>query len=508
MQAPDERFQEADARLRHKGVVLHSYQVQGVKWMMRLEQASSGGVLADDPGLGKTLQTLSLVVSSPLGTTTLIIVPKSILGQWETAAKKLVGKKRVYVYWGPNRDRSRFKKAKAVITTYDIARTDLHLSRLRWFRIVLDEAHIIKNRSTKTAKVIMGFTSQLRWGLTGTPVHNNKGDLENLFRFVKGLPSDSRAPIGLEQTTQTHLLRRIKEVVLKGKIPNVTITSEVVDFNTDEEKKFYQKVERNVKAEFKQLADQCLTASQENVIKFELLLRLRQAAQHPQLVLSGFSRKYKRPMDKWEGVSCKHAALIDFIKSHPSEGSLVFCQFTEEMDILEKLLYENGLASNRLDGSVSASDREDMLRESSKPMADLSMLSKNGPCFPPAAIRLIAEFTRPKVFLIQIRAGGVGLNLQAYSRVYLTSPDWNPCNEIQAIARSHRLGQRVPVIVKKLVLRNGEESTIDDRICKIQMVKRNIMADILNEDALRCNGTRKTGSATGLSTSEMRKLIG
>ena len=454
--------------------------------MLQLESNYSGGILADDPGLGKTIQTLSLIISSPKDSTTLIVVPTSILEQWVEAAKELVGKRKVCLYHGCKRDRSEFKKAKVVITSYGIAKSETFLQTVNWFRIVLDEVHEIKNRSSKVSKALMAFTSRLRWGLSGTPVHNNKEQLVNLFRFVKGLPADNREPIDLELITTTHLLRRNKETVLKDKIPDINITTEAIPFKDETEQRFYEKVQRNVRSEFKQLAVQCMTASQENVVMFELLLRLRQAAQHPQLVLSGFSKKYKRKLDEWDGVSSKHAALLEFIKQHPEEGSLVFCQFTQEMNILEKYLYDNGMQVTRLDGSVSSSEREAILKDCSKPFKDIK---------------------EPRVFLIQIRAGGVGLNLQAYSRVYIMSPDWNPCNEIQAIARSHRLGQQRPVTVKKLVLQHpdSEKSTIDDRICNIQVGKRNLMADLLKEEGLRCNGKRN--GATGLTHTDMRRLL-
>jgi SNF2 family DNA or RNA helicase len=166
----------------------------------------------------------------------------------------------------------------------------------------------------------------------------------------------------------------------------------------------------------------------------------------------------------------------------------------------------------RLDGSVSSSNRTKILNNCNEMVPDLTTISKNGfnlsgvGNLPNRALSLIKSFIKPKVFLIQINAGGVGLNLQGFSRVYITSPDWNPCNEIQAIARSHRIGQTNKVIVKKLLLK-GEEglSVIDDRICQIQMNKRNEMADLLEEESIRCNGIRKT---LGLTASNYKALLG
>ena len=503
LETPTTRMAQVSKRLASIRKPLHDHQHDGVNWMLKLEQDGSGGILADDPGVGKTLQALSLAFSSPEGSCTLIVVPTSILKQWRDAATEFLGKDNVYVHHGSKRDKQHFPRKRVVITTYGLMKTETKLSTIHWFRIILDEIHEIRNRGSKGSKAIMDFSSKYRWGLSGTPVHNSKEQVVNLFRFVKGFPSDSHEPIDLEAIIKTHLLRRRKEVVLKDMIPTIEISTEVIDFNTKRERLFYEKIEKNVKAEFEQLEEQCLTASEENVIMFELLLRLRQAAQHPKLVLSGFSRKYKTDMGDWKHVSSKHVALLNFIKEHPREGSLVFCQFTEEMDILEKYLYQNGMEVMRLDGKISTSERERVLDTCNQKVDALSAL----PEIPVNAQNVLQSFIRPKVFLIQIKAGGVGLNLQSFSRVYITSPDWNPCNEIQAIARAHRLGQKRKVIVKKLVLKNGEKALIDDRICAIQEKKREMMADLLEEDSLKCNGKRKK-SLSGLSTSDYRSLLG
>jgi SNF2 family DNA or RNA helicase len=122
-------------------------------------------------------------------------------------------------------------------------------------------------------------------------------------------------------------------------------------------------------------------------------------------------------------------------------------------------------------------------------------------------MKMVGDYLRPPTTLIQIKAGGVGLNLQAFSRVYINSPDWNPCNEIQAMARSHRLGQTRKVVVKRLAIESPEgETVIDDRIMGVQETKRNLMADLLNEEELRCNGRRQSGKV-GLTSKDFRKLL-
>jgi SNF2 family DNA or RNA helicase len=221
----------------------------------------------------------------------------------------------------------------------------------------------------------------------------------------------------------------------------------------------------------------------------ELLLRLRQTSCHPQLVLNGLSRKYGVQPKPWTGHSSKHLHLIRMLESHRGEAALVFCQFTEEMDLLQTLLREHGFRSARLDGSLSNQERRLTLDR----------------CRRPGEI---------EVCLIQIRAGGVGLNLQEFNRVYLTSPDWNPCNEIQAIARAHRMGQQRPVTVTKLVLSGVDatqpegtapQSMVDSRILDIQDRKRLLMSDLLGEPDLLHNGCRHRRAR--LTRSDWKRLL-
>jgi SNF2 family DNA or RNA helicase len=189
----------------------------------------------------------------------------------------------------------------------------------------------------------------------------------------------------------------------------------------------------------------------------------------------------KKP-PKWpHGHSSKHKRLIDLLEQHPDEGTLVFCQFTEEMDMLEDFVMERGHRCLRLDGKLNNSERAEVLKQ----------------CRDTDGV--------PPVTLIQIKAGGVGLNLQAFSRVYILSPDWNPCNEIQAMARSHRIGQTRRVEVKRIVLESTDElSVIDDRIMVVQERKRDLMADLLEEESLRCNGRRRK---IGLTNTDFARLL-
>ena len=470
----------------------YPHQLKGIEWMLQLEENGSGGLLCDDPGLGKTYQALSLITSSAPTDCCLIIVPCGIIEQWRLAAVELVGKKSVYLQHGPKRAYQCPCK-RVIITTYDLVRDEIEdYRRYHWDRIILDEAHKIRNSSTITSKEIRRLKGTYKWCLTGSPIQNKQEDLTNLFRFVKS----SRKTLIDSELINSHLMRRTIEEVLGDKIPKLEVEISEISFISERERRFYERVQNNVRQEFSELMALGGDPKDENVAMFELLLRLRQAAQHPQLVLNGFNRKFmkdkgvckkdkqgnKLTMKPYQGSSSKHIALIKMLKD---EGlpALVFCHFREEIEILEGVLQTQQFSVARFDGKTSHQDRATLIRN----------LTRD-------------DFTPPQVLLIQISAGGVGLNLQRYARVYLMSADWNPSNEIQAIGRAYRIGQTQQVKVRRLVLTDpkGEFSVIDGRISEIQMQKRRLMSDLLDEPQLKTNGVRRRFN---LDRGEFRRLL-
>ena len=381
-----------------------------------------------------------------------------------------------------------------MITTYDIMREENdNFRRHHWDRIILDEAHKIKNSQSLTHKAALRLKASYKWGLTGTPVQNASHELLSLFRFI--LEKKQVKPEKIDLLIRKYLCRRDKETVLEDKIPDLTVETTEVEFMSEEERREYQRVQNNVREEYQELMELGGEARDENVALFELLLRLRQASQHPQLVRNGFSRKFMkgkgRKMQPYRGKSSKHIALFKMLEEE-GKPALVFCHFREEINLLQTICQEKGLTSARIDGQTSAKDRAALVRQ---------ILDKNKNKLKHGSTPL------PQVLLIQIAAGGVGLNLQAYDRVYLLSPDWNPCNEIQAIGRAHRLGQKSAVVVRRLVLVDPKDefSVIDKRILTVQQNKRDIMSDLLSEPNLRENGKAKRFR---LSKGETKKLLG
>ena len=510
------RYGFIKSAFKRRGVKLRNYQQCGIKWMLRQEEDGYGGLLGDEPGLGKTFQSLSLVISSK--GKTLIVVPSSILMQWEQDAIRFSSKEKVYVHHASKRRFSIPEKTKIVLTTpatlliSDRSSRFVNLQSTFWTRIIVDEIHIMKNKSSKISKCLMEMSARFKWGLTGTPVQNKEKETTNLFRFIHNNHVDDKLNIDLEFMLKNRFLRRTKMDNLELK--TVVFENQIIDFETEEERTFYHKIRKDVREEFMNLELSHLSNGQRQAHMFELLLRMRQASIHPQLVIEGYRRKHgKNIMKDWTlGTSSKHSALVKMIDQHPEESSIVFCQFTKEMDILEPLFREKGLEVARLDGSLSIEKKKRVLDKcQAVPIYEnvFSILSKQNrlSTLPSQLTNRIASYAKPvDVLLIQIKAGGVGLNLQNFNRIYFTSLDWNPTNEEQAIARAHRMGQRRQVYVKRLILEDSENpmSVIDNRIFNIQYGKRRLAARLLNDDRLLNNGSFKGNS---LSRKDYEKLL-
>jgi SNF2 family DNA or RNA helicase len=511
------RYDWINSTYKRRGVRLRDYQQYGIKWMLRHEEDGHGGLLGDEPGLGKTFQSLALAISSK--GKTLIVVPSSILMQWEQEAIRFSSNEKVYIHHASKRRFSIPEKTKIVLTTpatlliSDRSSRFVDLQSTFWTRIIVDEIHIMKNKSSKISKCLMEMSAQFKWGLTGTPVQNKEKETTNLFRFIHNNRVDDKLNIDLEFMLKNRFLRRTKIDNLDLK--TVVCENEMIDFETEEERTFYHKIRKDVREEFMNL-ELLHNHRQDQARMFELLIRMRQASIHPQLVIEGYRRKHnsKKIMKDWTlGTSSKHSALLKMIDHHPGESSIVFCQFTKEMDILEPLFREKGLEVARLDGSLSIEKKKRVLDKcQAVPIYEnvFSILSKqNRLCNLPSQLtNRISSYVKPvDVLLIQIKAGGVGLNLQNFNRIYFTSLDWNPTNEEQAIARAHRMGQRRQVYVKRLILEDSENpmSVIDQRIFNIQYGKRRLAARLLNDDRLLNNGSFK--GKRGISRSNYEKLL-
>jgi len=497
----EHQFRRVVKCLSKADIVLHKWQVEGVRWMLNREQdfRCRGGFLFDDMGLGKTLETISVMIGNRVNKT-LLIVPAPLINQWKDAIMKVLPNVPILLHHGSCRLTSTLELSKLdrliVLTSYDLTygrglniSTILH--GIEWDRLICDECHLLRNEKCKRSIGIKKLTATIRWGLTGTPVHNGERDFVNLFRWY-GYRYDYIYK-NLKRFTDEYTLRRTKSMYSDSlKIPGLDVKIHELDFDSDEEREFYRRVKGEVTKEFLRLKSMRFNMK----AIFELLLRLRQTCIYPQLVINGYNKKYQTNIERWSGSVTKIQKLADMIqKQDGNEKTLVFSYFKDEMRLIREYLSKLGFNAIIIDGSVSISERANIIRDSciTKLENHLLFSGKNGlPVLPKHLIDNILGFTRPiDVLILQINAGSTGLNLQMFNHIYFTSPCWNPAIEDQAICRAYRLGQQKKVFVHKLVMKDKKDEefkTIEERILNIQNKKRKVMCEILNDEELLNNG--------------------
>lgn len=427
--------------------MLFAHQESGVNWLVKREYGKlpRGGFLCDEMGLGKTIQLIETMVRNPLKRT-LVVVPKSIVTQWSQELDRR--NMSVHIYDGPNRKHSDTKPI--VLAPYSVI---ADLVGTSWDRIILDEGHEIRNPKSKVFKTLCSIKADVRWVVSGTPVFNSMRDFVTLCQFV-GI-SAGTVSREYDRVRNEYVLRRTKaDVDLMGETP-LTFENVEIDMYPEEEHLYHQAFIAG--QDF--IREAGVDANSMEIL--ECLLRVRQVMVWPQLYLDGMATKHAHDPEAYMGRSRKHETLIEFIAEHPDEKTLVFTQFTGETDRIQELLVARNVPTFRLDGNVDTIERVERIQA----------FKAAGP---------------NAVFLIQIRAGGVGLNLQEASRVYITAPAWNPATELQAIGRSHRTGQTKPVIVKKLIYKDvsDELPSIEQSIVNLQLAKSKVCADVLGDRKL------------------------
>ena len=450
-----------------KGRLIAPYQREGVVWMLMREFSDSrvkGGFLCDEMGLGKTIQIIATILGNP-GKRTLIVVPKSIVNQWCEEIAKFAPHLTVHTFDGPGRKPC--ETSDIVIAPYSVMvkkgkprGTPTELHQYEWGRIVLDEGHEIRNSSSKIHESLRVLNSKIRWCVTGTPVYNSIDDFVALCGFL-GIPKNVVQAMSTE-IRKTYVLRRTKQDVAEF---NARLELPPCDFQNveldmyPEEKELY----RQVYTESRDIVNRIFkqdNAGMHAMIVLECFLRTRQAMIWPQLYMNGMAKKKDEVPEPWMHSSKKMDTLLELIGTHPNEKSLVFCQFMEEMNHIEEKLLEVDTTVFRIDGSVDQMCRTDHIEQFKK---------HAGGC----------------VFIIQIKSGGQGLNLQSATRVYIMSPSWNPATELQAIARSHRTGQDTKVVVRKLIYTGTENlPSIEESMMALQGHKSMICSEVLNDPRL------------------------
>ncbi len=460
----DEAFRSVLERIRQaeelnpeipKGLnaTLRPYQEEGFQWMARLSSWGAGALLADDMGLGKTLQTIALLLSRAAEGPALVVVPTAVLYNWQQELARFAPSLNAILFNTQDREEV-IKQAKAgdvVLVTYGVLSTEIeNISRREWATAVLDEAHSIKNRNTKMSKAAMQIKSAARIMLTGTPLQNHLSELWNLFEFANPgllgsfLDFSERYVIPIEKNHDRErqrllkrliapfILRRTKDEVLE-ELPQKTEITVKVELS-EEERALYERL--------REQASVGLESGQINTVQaLSELMNLRQAACNPRLVDSGL----KIP-------SSKTTAFMDLVEELRMSGhrALVFSQFTSHLALIKEALDARSIPYLYLDGSMGSGERQKLVERFQKGDAPL--------------------------FLISLKAGGIGLNLTAADYIIHLDPWWNPSVEDQASDRAYRIGQQKPVTIYRLIA----QKTIEEKIIRLHATKKSL-ADALLE---------------------------
>ncbi len=414
------------------------HQIDGVKWLIKRERDTeiSGGLLCDEMGLGKTIQMIALMRKKKVNKT-LIVVPKSIVGQWISEIKKFTGSFfSVCEYDGPKR---KFDETCDIcLCPYSVVRD---LIDIQWDRIILDEGHEIRNQKSLVYKNVISLKSTTKWILTGTPIFNKMKDFVTLCKFI-GLDR-KYVQCYFDETKDTYILRRLKTDMSPITFHNVELEM------YESERALYEQVYDSF-GEFEIL---------------EWILRCRQVCAWPQTYYDGIYKKYGGDLLEWKGSTAKMDTLMAMIKTHPTEKSIVFTQFIKESEEIKRRLELIGRSVFVMNGNTE--NRDELVNDFNT--------SKEG-----------------SVFLIQVKTGGVGLNLQEATRVYLMQPSWNPATELQAIARSHRSGQTKHVIVKKLVYSDCD--AVDNEMTELQTKKTKICEQVVGKSSVSLPELKKVSN--------------
>ena len=442
---------------------LRTYQQEGLGWLRFLKDNGFGGCLADDMGLGKTVQVLALLqlrrarpVPAWERLPSMIVVPRSLVHNWLEEASRFTPKLQLLNYTGPGREEflGSFDEYDVIVTTYGTLRRDIEeLQKIEFDYAILDEAQAIKNSSSQAAKACRQIHSQHRLALTGTPVENHLGELWSIFEFLNpgmlsqsvlkdlvGADADSEKLATISAALKPFIFRRTKEEVLKD-LPAKTELTLYCELD-GEQLGLYNELRDHYRISLNERIEQ-VGLKKSKIQVLEALLRLRQAACHPGLINEELTME----------PSAKIDTLLQHLEEVLDEGhkALVFSQFTSLLSILRQRLDPQGVEYEYLDGRTRRRQEK------------VERFQTDPDC---------------RLFLISLKAGGVGLNLTAADYVFILDPWWNPAVEAQAVDRAHRIGQTRPVFAYRLIARG----TVEEKIMELQGSKKQLADAILSAD--------------------------
>ncbi|MBC7936822.1 MAG: SNF2 helicase associated domain-containing protein [Rhizobacter sp.] len=446
--------------------VLRPYQLAGYQWLSYLNDVGWGGILADDMGLGKTVQALTMLnyyKGTNDGLKALVVCPTTLIYNWQNEVKKFTPSLTYHIHHGNTRSRNaeELQAHNIVITTYGTLRSDIQLFlKILFDYVVLDESQAIKNPSSKVTKAASLLTAKNRICMSGTPLQNNTFDIYAQMNFLNpGLlgsmeffRNEFATPIDKfgEQEQKDHLrkllypfiLRRTKEQVAKD-LPEKTETILFCEMET-EQRKIYEAYRNSYRDKIMgTIENQGIDRSQLTILQG--LMKLRQICDSPAIL----NEEEKFP---------NHSIKLDELTREISENigdhkALIFSQFLGMLGLIREKLKEQNIPFEYFDGSTSATDREKAIQN----------FQNNDEC---------------RVFLISLKAGGVGLNLTAADYVYIVDPWWNPAVEQQAIDRTHRIGQTKNIFAYRMICID----TIEDKILQLQERKKILARELITDD--------------------------
>lgn len=444
---------------------LRDYQKEGLNWLNFLNEFGWGGILADDMGLGKTLQILSFLVQQKSKTrrSNLIVVPTSLIFNWENEINKFCPDMDVYFYYGSNREKDHkpFSEYDLVITSYGLLVNDIEILRQYAFNyVILDESQSIKNTQSLRFKAACLLKAKHRIAMTGTPIENNTFDLYAQMHFVNpgllgsaaGFKEKYSTPIDkegdqeiateLKKIIHPFIIRRTKEQVAKELPPK---TEEVIYCKMEPDQRKVYDAYRNKYREalLGRIEEDGLEKSKIYIL--EGLTKLRQICDSP-VILSD--------EEDYGAESVKIRELMRNIKEKTGNHKIVvFSQFVSMLKLIANALVTEHIEYEYLDGKSSKTQREESVMH----------FQTNDRC---------------RVFLISLKAGGTGLNLTAADYVFLVDPWWNPAVENQAIDRCYRIGQDKKVFAYRMICKD----TVEEKIVQYQQKKQAVAADIIQAE--------------------------
>jgi SNF2 family DNA or RNA helicase len=432
---------------------LRAYQEEGFRWLAQLAEWGGGACLADDMGLGKTVQTLAMLLHRAQQGPAMVVCPVSVVSGWANEAARFAPTLQVKIFASAvNRKEllQSLEPGDLLITSYGLLQSENELlSEPSFATVVLDEAHAIKNYATKTSKATMQLKADFRVALTGTPIQNHMGEIWNIFNFINpGLlgslqrfnetfikPDDEKAHKYLKKLIAPFILRRTKTAVLEELPPKTEIVKKIQ--LSGEEQAFYEALRRQA---IEKLNSSDANSGAKHIQVLAEITKLRQASCHPQLIDANI-----------QIASSKLSTFLEIVSElrENKHRALVFSQFVSHLSIVRKSLDKEGVSYQYLDGSSSAAEREQSVKRFQSGEGEL--------------------------FLISLKAGGLGLTLTAADFVIHLDPWWNPAVEDQASDRAHRIGQTRPVTIYRLVA----ENTIEEKIIQLHHTKRDLAESLL-----------------------------